>query len=118
MHTKRTDLLIETSALNVALGESTTNHIAHFDEKIGKGKLVSSTYIRNEFNGAWVKPYLLMVGVFRQYDSVEAAIAYLSEDFSNRKIKVNLRAVGKLLEAKNADEPSVCLLYTSPSPRD
>ena len=106
MPKKPTELLIETSALNVALGESAPNHIAHFQEKIGEGKLFSSTYIRNEFNNAWVKPYLQMVGVFRHYDSVDDAIAYLSEDFSSRKIKVNLRAVGKLLEAKNAGKPS------------
>ena len=107
MSTKKTELLIETSALNVALGESTNDHITHFHDKIGKGKFVSSTYIRKEFNGAWVKPCLLMVGVFRQYDSVDAAIAYLSEDFSSRKIKLNLRAVGRLLESKNANDPSV-----------
>jgi hypothetical protein len=53
--------LIETSAVPVALGESTPAHCAAFQEAVADGTQDTSVYIRKEFLHRWICYYIKMV---------------------------------------------------------
>jgi hypothetical protein len=46
--------LVETSAVPVALGESTTRHSSHIAEATADGELWTSLYVRKEFIARWI----------------------------------------------------------------
>lgn len=51
---QRKKLLVETSAVPPAIGQSSGQHVAHFNEEVAENLLCTSTYVRKETLRLWV----------------------------------------------------------------
>ena len=92
--------LVETSAVPVALGESTTRHCDHFAAATADGELWTSLYVRKEFIARWILSYIRMAFVTDHFKDLAEAQYHLSQDFSIRDVKTQVHAVGVLLQTK------------------
>jgi len=92
--------LVETSAVPVALGESTTRHCDHFAEATADGEVWTSLYVRKEFIARWILSYIRMAFVADHFQDLAEAQYHLSQDFSIRDVKTQVHAVGVLLQTK------------------
>jgi hypothetical protein len=98
----KTDYLVETSAVPVALGESTPNHCRDFTDATADGRYCTSIYIRKEFIRRWVCTYIELACEVDHFESVDHAMYHLEQDFSIRNIKANFHAVATMLRQKGA----------------
>jgi hypothetical protein len=101
---KPTRYLIETSALEPALLESTAAHRKHYAGAVADGTVWSSTYIRKELIARWVCDFFYMASVLRQCASVQEGFRILRETFSIRALKVYYAAIAEYLSKRNALE--------------
>jgi hypothetical protein len=92
--------LIETSAVPVALGESTPAHCAAFREAVVGGTQDTSTYIRKEFLRRWICYYIRMAFEVDHCGSLEHALQRLNQTFSIREAKTAIHAITLLLREK------------------
>jgi hypothetical protein len=111
MSKKRRKYLVETSAVRPALGQSTPKHCEHFQQEVEDGDLDTSFYVRMEFIRRWVCEAARLAFSVAHFHSVEAALYYLEQEFSQRKnkaviatIATFLRQVGPLASAQAAAE--------------
>lgn len=103
--------LVETSAVPAALGLSTTAHRRHCDEAVRDGRQWTSIYIRMEFIRVFYCELAHMAFFISQRSSVRDSLVLLSNRFSIRKIKVDMIALGTLLEQRSAmHEPALAAL--------
>jgi hypothetical protein len=96
--------LIETSALEPALGNSTPRHVAHFQREAA-GERVSSVYIRKEFIRRWFCDMVRLALTVAQCGNVADALAILSQDFG-RTPKGILSAISRYLRERGALDSS------------
>src|SRR5438105_4092532 len=105
-----TGFLVETSALEPALGNSTPRHVAHFRQEVRDGPLLSSVYIRKEFIRRWFCDMVRLALTIAQCGSVADALSILSQDFGRgpkgtlSAVSRYLREVGALDNAAAAEE--------------
>lgn len=92
--------LIETSAVPVALGESTPLHCRRFTNATADGNLWTSVYIRKEFIARWISYYIRMAFVTDHFRDLADAEFHLSQDFGIRDVKTGLHAVALILQTK------------------
>jgi hypothetical protein len=96
--------LVETSALEPALGNSTPRHVAHFQQETSCER-VSSVYIRKEFIRRWFCDMVRLALTVAQHGNVADALAILSQDFG-RAPKSALSAIGRFLRDRGAFDNS------------
>jgi hypothetical protein len=92
--------LIETSAVPVALGESTPAHCAAFRDAVAGGTQDTSTYIRKEFLRRWICHYIRMAFEVDQCGNFEHALHRLNQTFSIRDAKTSTHAITLFLQEK------------------
>ena len=83
---KSTKILVETSALRPALGQSTKRHEEHFRNATAGGHLGTSVYIRMEFIRRWICDLIRLALEVDQFESVDEALVYLEQDFRPRAV--------------------------------
>src|SRR5712692_6592412 len=76
MSKKKRKYLIETSAIPVALAESTPKHCQHFEEEIKDGELYSSIYIRMEFIRRWICEHIRIALTIAHFENVHDALTW------------------------------------------
>ncbi len=100
--------LVETSAVPAATNTSTGAHCRHFAEAVQDGHKWSSTYIRKEFVNRFFCELAYAAFVISHRTSVKDALVLLSQRYSIRNIKVDLIAIGHLLDQQKAmNDPQV-----------
>ncbi len=92
--------LIETSAVPVALGESTPAHCAHFRAAVAGGTQDTSIYIRKEFLKRWVCYYIKMAFTVDHFGNLADALHHLNQAFGIRDVKAANHAITLLLRQK------------------
>jgi hypothetical protein len=97
MAKKRKKYLVDTSAVRPALGYSTPEHVAHFKQEVEGGELFVSYYIRMEFIRRWVCGAARVAFAVAHFDSVENALYYLEQDFSQRENKTVIACIAAYL---------------------
>ena len=95
-------ILVDTSALRPALGQSTKRHEEQFRNATADGHLWTSVYIRMEFIRRWVCDFIRLALEVDQFDSVDEALVYLEQDFSSRAVKGTVAVVATLLRENGA----------------
>ena len=93
---KKKRYLIETSAVRVAIGETTPEHSRHFEEAISDGELSTSIYIRMEFLRRWIRYYAQMALRVDCFRNLSHAVNHESESFSARDLKTLLHLLSAL----------------------
>ena len=88
--------LVETSAVRVALDETTPKHFCHFKEVTEDGDLATSIYIRMEFIRRWIAYYARMALKVDHYGNLSHAISHESESFSPRDLKTLIHLLSRL----------------------
>lgn len=106
MTKKKRKYLIETSAVPVALGESTPAHCSHFADAVADGSCWTSIYIRNEFIRRWIRDYIIMAFTVDHFRDLPTALYHLEQDFRIRDVKTGIHALAILLAQKGAIENS------------
>jgi hypothetical protein len=96
--------LIETSAVPVALGESTPSHCNHFVDAVADGTCWTSIYIRKEFLARWVCYYVRMAFAVDHFQDLASALYHLEQSFSIRDVKAGQHALAALLQQKGRIE--------------
>jgi len=94
--------LTETSAVLPALGISTEDHCRHYEETVAGGVRKSSVYVRKEFIAACVCELIDVAIEISLSHSVSDAFTQLSQRFGNRTHKIDVVAMGILLESQKA----------------
>jgi hypothetical protein len=94
--------LVETSALEPALGNSTPRHVAHFQAEVA-GELRTSVYIRKEFLRRWFCDMVRLALTIAQCGSVADALSVVSQDFG-RGAKSALSAISRHLRDQGVIE--------------
>ena len=105
--TKKTKYLIETSAIPVALGESTPRHCEHFNASVADGALFVSIYVRMEFIRRWIRDYIKLAALIDHFRNMADALDYVNQEFGIRRVKalnhlvsVVLRQEGEVLNTR------------------
>lgn len=106
MTKKKRKYLIETSAVPVALRESTPAHCSHFADAVADGNCWTSIYIRKEFICRWIRSYIRMAFAVDYFQDLPTALYNLEQDFGIRDVKTSLHALAILLERKGSIENS------------
>lgn len=85
--TKKTKYLVETSAIPVALRESTPKHCQHFTESVADGVLFVSTYVRMEFIRRWIRDYVKLAALIDHFGNMADALDHVNQEFGIRRVK-------------------------------
>jgi hypothetical protein len=101
MKTKK-DYLVETSAVPVAIGQSTPNHCRDFANATADGGYCTSIYIRKEFIRRWICDYIDLAFLVDHYQTLDAAIFHLEQEFKPRTLKTGLQGLAAMLQQKGA----------------
>lgn len=96
--------LIETSALEPALGNSTPRHVAHFQQEAA-GKRLTSVYVRKEFLRRWFCDMIILATAVDQVGSVADALSLVAQEFG-RGPKSALSALSRYLRERGSLENS------------
>lgn len=100
--------LVDTSAVPAAIGASTGAHCRHYAEAVRDGKRWTSVYIRKEFIQAFFCELAYAAFYISQRTSVRDSLALLANRFSIRNIKVDVIALGILLDQqKSMHNPAI-----------
>jgi hypothetical protein len=100
--------LVETSAVPAAIGASTAAHCRHYTEVVRDGRRWTSVYIRKEFIHAFFCELAYAAFYISQRTSVRDSLVLLANRFSIRSIKVDVIALGILLDQQKAmHNPSI-----------
>ena len=102
MTKKKTKYLIDTSAVPVALGESTPSHYHHFADAVADGTCWTSIYIRKEFIARWVCYCIRKAFEVDHLPDGASALYHLEQDFGIRDVKTGLHALAALLRQKGS----------------
>lgn len=103
--------LVETSTVPAAVGASTTAHKQHYEDAVRDGQLLTSIYIRKEFLLRFFCELAYVAFYISQRTSVRDSFALLAQRFSIRAIKVDLIALGDLLQQRRAmDTPNIAAM--------
>ena len=98
--TKKPKYLIESSAVPVAMRESTRSHNEYFHDQISDGTIHTSIYIRKEFIHRWVMDYINLANEVDHFGDVAQALSHIENDFRPRVVKGAMHAVATLLREK------------------
>lgn len=98
--TKKRKYLIDTSAVPVALGESTPSHCSHFADTVADGTCWTSIYVRKEFIGRWVRDYIRIACTVAHFETVGNALFHLEQDFRIYALKAYLHGLAEQLQEK------------------
>ncbi len=101
MRTKK-DYLVETSAVPVAMGESTPNHCQDLSSATSDGRCCTSIYIRMEFIRRWICDYIDTASKVDHYQTVASAMYHLEQEYKIRSIKARLHLLAAMLQQKGA----------------
>ena len=88
---KKRKYLIDTSAVPVALGESTPSHCNHFADAVADGTCWTSVYIRKEFIHRWVRDYIRMAFTVAHFERVPEALYHLEQALALKPDSVSYR---------------------------
>ncbi len=94
--------LIETSAVPVALAESTPAHCRHFTDAVGDGQFYTSVYIRKEFIRRWIRECIRIAFNIDHFQDLPSAMHYLNQDFSIRDVKTQNYLFAEMLREKGS----------------
>jgi hypothetical protein len=94
--------LTETSAVLPAIAASTQSHTRHYFESVSDGQQFTSVYIRKEFLQTFFCELSYVAFFISQRSSVKDALVLLSQRYSTRAIKIDLIALGHILETGQA----------------
>lgn len=100
MTKKKRKYLIETSAVPVALGESTRSHRSHFTDAVADGSCWTSIYVRKEFIHRWIRDYIRMAFTVAHFQRVAEALYHLEQEFGTRAVKTYVHALAAQLQKK------------------
>lgn len=94
--------LIETSAVPVALGESTPAHGEHFRDAVADGQSYTSVYIRQEFIRRWILYGIKMAFRIDHFQDLPSAMHHLNQEFSIRDVKTQNYLLAEMLRRKGS----------------
>lgn len=84
------------------MGESTPNHCRDFAHATVDGRYCTSIYIRKEFMRRWICDYIDLAFRVDHYQSLDAAVYHLEQEFKPRALKTGLHALASMLKQKGA----------------
>jgi hypothetical protein len=90
--------LIETSAVSVAINQSTPNHYQAFREAVSDGELWTSVYIRMEFVRRWIKYFFRLATTLQHFRNIPDALRHENQSFSIRDVKAINELIASLVE--------------------
>lgn len=99
---KKKKYLIETSAVPVALGESTPAHCQHFRDAVADGHFYTSGYIRQEFIRRWILYCIKMAFRIDYFQDLPSAMHHLNQEFSIRDVKTQNYLLAEMLRKKGS----------------
>lgn len=100
--TKRPTYLVETSAVQPAIGGSTPKHNEHFRRSTADGTLATSIYIRKEYIDRWFLDLVRVATTIAMCDTVAHALVVLEQSFKPRDVKGVLHALSSMLTAQGS----------------